>query len=483
MHPRLTITNNLRIQGADSELQEYLKALLTTLNPEWVEAQTFGRWTGNIPKFIQQYSEEGEIFQVPRGMLAHIVEDLGREWDITDLRVTPESEKIWPEGNIILRYGDQEPAVRELLDNDNGFLVAPAGSGKTVMGMEACRRLGLKALWLTHRKELKDQAIETAVDLLGIPEDKVGVLHGKKWQIGEQLTVGMIPTLRKRDLTPLAEEFGVVIVDEGHHVPSTTFLNVIDQFRAKYIYGLTATAYRRDKLEAVMFNAIGPKVAEIEHVDLFEDEHLMIPTIYRVPTYWNPVDSHLMDYHKFMEAMVSDRRRNELIVRDVARECSNPENTAVVLVERTKHCEILTEQLREHGLRCEFVVSSVDVEYDEQTGRKKGKKKKKAIPKKVREQIVNDFKEGKIQVLVATYDLLAEGFNYRPLNRLFMATPIKWKGLVVQTVGRVQRPSEGKTDAIVYDYVDGNIAMFANQAEARLFRVYREMGMPVIQRE
>lgn len=480
MQPKLIIRSNLLLEGTDRELKEYLKDLLTTTNPEWLDAQTFGRWTGNIPRYIKQYKEEGDRLTIPRGLLEHITEDLGREWDVTDERVSPESEKIWPEGNIILRYGDQEPAVRQLLDHDNGFLAAPAGSGKTVMGMEACRRLGLKALWLTHRKELKDQAIETAVELLEIPKDKVGELHGKKWQIGEQLTVGMIPTLRKRDLTELEDEFGVVMVDEAHHIPSTTFLHVIDKFRARYIYGLTATAYRRDKLEAVMFNAIGPKVAEIEHVELFEDEHLMIPTIKRINTGWNPVDSHLMDYHKFMEAMVTDRRRNELIVRDVLRECQGTNNTAVVLVERTKHCEILTQMFKDHGLRCEFVVSSVDVEYDEETGKKNRRKKKRAIPKKVRDQIVTDFKEGKIQVLVATYDLLAEGFNYRPLNRLFMATPIKWKGLVVQTVGRVQRPCEGKTDAIVYDYVDENIIMFVNQAESRLSRVYREMGMPVI---
>lgn len=481
MKTRIIIRNSLRLEGADAELRQYLKDLLTTPNPEWLDAVNFGRWVGDIPKFIQQYTEDGNSLTIPRGLLEHLTEDLGREWDIEDHRVSPESEKIWPEGNIVLRYSDQEPAVRELLNHDNGFLVAPAGSGKTVMGLEACRRLGLQALWLTHRQELKDQAIETAETLLGIPKNKIGELHGKTWKLGEQLTVGMIPTLRKRDLTELEETFGVIIVDEAHHTPSTTFLNVIDKFRARYIYGLTATAYRRDELEAVMFNAIGPKVAEIEHVELFEDEHLMIPTIKRVKTGWSPVNSHSMDYHAFMESMVIDRSRNDLVIRDVLRECKDPGNTAVVLVERTKHCEVLAQIIQQHGIKCEFIVSSVDVEYDEQTGKKNRKKKKKAIPKKVRERVISDFKDGKIQVLIATYDLLAEGFNYRPLNRLFMVTPIKWKGLVVQTVGRVQRPCEGKTEAIVYDYVDDNIMMFVNQAESRLTRVYRAMGMPVIE--
>ncbi len=81
--------------------------------------------------------------------------------------------------------------------------------------------------------------------------------------------------------------------------------------------------------------------------------------------------------------------------------------------------------------------------------------------------------------MVATYDLLKEGFNFRPLNRLFLATPIKWRGSVVQALGRIQRTAEGKSDAIAYDYIDEQIGMFANQAESRFFRVYRKMGMPV----
>jgi superfamily II DNA or RNA helicase len=473
---RLKIRTNLTIQGADRELKDYLKSLLTTVNPEYVEAKTFGRWTGNIPQHIMQYSEENDgALVIPRGQLHHLLNDLGRDWEVEDCRVAPESEKIYPESGTILREDDQEPAVRQLLSYENGFLSAPAGSGKTVMGLIAAQRLGLKCIWLTHRKELRDQVLEEVEEHLNIPPSQVGVIHGKKWEIGEQITVGMIPTLKNRDLSPLVEEFGVVIVDEAHHVPSKTFLAVVNNFAARFIYGLTATAFRRDKLESVMFNAIGPVVSRIEHEELFEVEHLMIPTIKCRQTGWCPPDSHLLDYHGFMDAMVHAEERNRIIVEDVLSECK-PGNTSIVLVERTKHAEVLTELLKRKGARCEFVVGSVDVEEERTKGKKK---RKKAIPKEIRNQIVSDFKEGKLQVLVATYDLLMEGFNYRPLNRLFMASPIKWKGNVIQALGRIQRTSEGKTNAIAYDYVDGDIGMFVNQAEARHYRVYKKMGMTV----
>lgn len=483
MELRIRIRNNLEIQGASPELKRYLEELLTVVNPVWVEAKAFGRYTNNISEFIRQFEFVDHRMIVPRGLLDHLLNDLSLEWDVTDERVSPEAP--WGEGNVLLRPDDQELAVQQLMAHDNGFLSAPAGSGKTVMGLELCRRLGVKALWLVHQESLKQQAIEEAVEHVGLKEEDIGILHGKKWRIGECLTVGMIPTLKRRDLSEIVGEFGTIVIDEAHHVPSKTFLEVVNQFYPQYLFGLTATAYRRDKLDTVMFNAIGPKIAEIEHVELFEDAHLMIPTIQVRTTGWDPENSRLMGHSDFMEAMVTAHERNQKIVRDIVSEAKKPGTVSIVLVDRTKHAEVLTKLIKEEGIKCDFVVGSVDVEdgASKEKGRrgKKPRKKKKAIPKKVREKIISDFKSGKIQVLVATYDLLMEGFNYRPLNRLFLASPIKWKGNVVQALGRIQRPSDGKTDAIAYDYVDEHINMFFRQFESRLFRVYQQMGMEVRQ--
>ena len=479
---QIRIRNNLEIQGASPELKSYLEGLLTIINPVWVEAKTFGRYTANIPQYIRQFEFEDHSMIVPRGLLEHLLYDLELEGEVIDERVAPEAP--WGEGNVTLRPDDQEPAVQRLMTHDNGFLSAPAGSGKTVMGLELCRRLGLRALWLVHQENLKKQAIEEAVEHVGLKAEDIGILHGKKWKVGECLTVGMIPTMRRRDLSDLVDQFGTVVIDEGHHVPSKTFLEVVNQFSPQYLFGLTATAYRRDKLDVVMFNAIGPKVAEIDHVELFEEEHLMIPTIKVRQTGWNPENASLMEYNDFMEAMVTAPLRNQLLVRDIVKEAQQPGTTSIVLVERTKHAEVLTELIKKEGIACDFVVGSLDVDDGSNGqhwhGRKRGRKKKKPLPKKIRDRVMSEFENGEIQVLVTTYDLLMEGFNYRPLNRLFLASPIKWKGNVVQAVGRVQRTADGKTDAIVYDYVDGRIGMFSRQFDSRLFRVYEHMGMEVI---
>jgi len=223
---------------------------------------------------------------------------------------------------------------------------------------------------------------------------------------------------------------------------------------------------------------LGQQHPVLGHADLVEDEHLMSPTIRRKATGWRPPNAREMEYHDFMEAMVFDEARNRLIVNDIVQECQ-PGNTCIVLVGRTRHAEILTSMLKERGAHCEFVVGSMDAGPSATAGKRGKRQKKKAMPEELRNDLIDRFKNGRLQVLVTTYDLLAEGFNYRPLNRLFLATPVKWKGRVVQSVGRVQRTSDGKTDAIVYDYVDWDVGMFARQAEARFSSVYEEKGMQV----
>ncbi len=417
----------------------------------------------------------GGTLIAPRGILGHVIEDLGVRWEIEDRRVSVEA--TWPESEVLLRPDDQEPAVADVFSYPNGFLVAPAGSGKTIMGLELGRRLGQKTLFLIHLGILKDQVIGEAIEHFGFSKKEIGVLHGRTWQIGDALTIGMIPTLRVRDLSEIAKLLGTVIIDEAHHAPSTSFLNVISEFHSQNLIGLTATAYRRDRLDPIMFNSIGPKLAEIEHFELVEDEHLMIPTIVRKNTGWSPPNSHLMEYPDFMEAMVTAQLRNEKIVNDVISECK-PGNFCIILVERTAHAEVLSQMLRDRGIRAKYAVAAVDKEGGERDS--KGRKKKRAIPKKVRDKIIADLREGQLEAVVATYDLLMEGFNFRPLNRMFLASPIRWRGNVIQALGRVQRPFEGKTDAIVYDYIDELVAMFVRQSDSRYSSVYEPMEMRVV---
>ncbi len=82
-------------------------------------------------------------------------------------------------------------------------------------------------------------------------------------------------------------------------------------------------------------------------------------------------------------------------------------------------------------------------------------------------------------VLVATGAKLGEGFNFPRLDTLMLAAPVKFEGRLVQYVGRLNRTFEGKTDVIVYDYVDPHIRIFDRQYRSRL-KTYRKLGYRVV---
>jgi superfamily II DNA or RNA helicase len=91
---------------------------------------------------------------------------------------------------------------------------------------------------------------------------------------------------------------------------------------------------------------------------------------------------------------------------------------------------------------------------------------------------VAKLENGEATVLVTTFELLGEGFDVQKLNRGFIALPFREKARVEQSVGRIQRTHEDKTDAILYDYVDVDIGILNNQYSHRV-KAYESLGMKI----
>ena len=87
--------------------------------------------------------------------------------------------------------------------------------------------------------------------------------------------------------------------------------------------------------------------------------------------------------------------------------------------------------------------------------------------KKEREAIVGRLSAGTVKVLIATGQLIGEGFDAKELQTLFLATPIKFSGRLTQYLGRVLRTMPGKNRPKVYDYVDTNVGVLAASARSR----------------
>jgi superfamily II DNA or RNA helicase len=448
------------LQDIPIELRQWFVEQLTIPNPKYKEARDNGRSTRLIPEFLRIYRELGTGgIEIPRGCLQLVEEALigqGFGMVINDSRVlTP---PISVKSNIVL-HPHQEAAKFPLLSHPNGMLVAPAASGKTIIGLDLFASLHQRTLWITHTnrlfKQVKDRILQVFED---ITPDEIGILGSGKFQVGERITIGMIPTLVRRinDLPEIGREFGLVILDEAHHAPASTFLEVLSYFASFYMYGLTATPHRRDGLEDVMFATIGLPNAIINRREVVNKGAIVTPKVCVRNIRSGRWDGY--DFHEIVrEVLPNNLERTRLILDDVLREATNG-HYCIIISTRKSYCEFLYESLKKTWEKTAIATGD--------------------YTRKHNDLQVKRLEEGEITVLVTTFELLGEGFDVKKLDRGFIVLPFREKARVEQTVGRIQRACEGKKDAILYDYVDIDIGMLKNQFYTRAL-TYRKLGMEI----
>lgn len=443
----IEISNKILIRDAPQYILDELVHYLTVYNPKYEEAIDKGRSTRGIQKFIINFDNIYKGIAIPRGCRSRLFNRLKmdgiKDFNVTDKRIKFSHIDI-DSSNIKYRPYQFSPVIDIITKSDEGLLVAPAGSGKTVIGLSIIPLVGQPCMWLTHTNRLAKQVIERLGSFLpSLKGDDIGFIGGGKWKTGNIFTVGMVQTLMRNEdkLKSIKNLFGLVILDEAHHCPATTFLKVVSQFNSYYLYGLTATPYRRDKLEIVMFQTIGEATAVIKTSEVEKHGGIIIPSVkYRTIRSKKIGITHIptiMSNH-----IIDNNSRNNTITGDVVREAVIG-NYCIVISERKTHCETL------------FGLISASWE---KTGIATGD-----YSSKYQDEQVRRFYNNEITVLVTTFQLLGEGFDVDFLNRAFVATSFRAMGKVEQLAGRIQRTAKGKIDSIVYDYVDEDIGVLKDQ--------------------
>jgi superfamily II DNA or RNA helicase len=454
----LVLANQIFIAKADlpQPLANRLIRLAAFQNPEFYKAQSMRLPVWNKPRIIGCAENHPKHIGLPRGCLDEVLKLL-RE---NDIRSELQDERL-PIRKVTVKFTgalrkDQKNAVREMLKHEVGVLQAPTAFGKTVTAAALIAKRKVSTLVLVHRTELLRQWRERLTGFLELPKEGLGVIGGGKENPSGIIDIAVMQSLSRREnLGELLDRYGQIIVDECHHLSAFSFEAILNQSKARYVVGLTATPVRRDGHQPIIFMQCGPIRHSAKKPETAPSQLEVWPNY--LPASGIPLDAPIQEV---FHLVANDVARNRRIAADVLA-AYREGRKILVLTERTEHLLLLKEALGEHLEHC-FVLH----------GR---------LSKKQRSEVfaeLDALEQAAPRVILATGRLIGEGFDHPPLDTLILAMPISWKGTLQQYAGRLHREHADKKDVRIHDYIDADHPQLARMWKKRQ-QGYRAMGYQI----
>ena len=439
------------LKAVSAKVLNHLKRIAAFKNPEFYSKQALRLSTYVIPRIISCFDITNEYLAMPRGCedaTLSFLNDNAVTYTITDKTNHGNKISVSFQGE---EREEQLEAINALLPYTNGILHATTAFGKTVTAAAIIARKKVNTLILVHSKALLKQWHDRLTEFLNIDypqhEEKnkrgrrkvfspIGCFDSSGNTLHGIIDIALIQSCLDEDgVKPFVQDYGMVIVDECHHVSSITFEQVLRSIKAHTIYGLTATPIRKDGHQPIIFMQCGPIRFSTDvksQIAKQSFDRFLIPRF----TSYNSILEDRLSIATLYKYLSEDEIRNNLIVEDTCK-AVNTGRTPIILTNRTAHVSVLAEKLK---ATIKNVISL--------TGIGTTKEKREAMQ---RLQTIPDSEQ---LVIVATGKYVGEGFDYPRLDTLFLALPISWKGLLTQYAGRLHREYEGKKDVRIYDYID-----------------------------
>ena len=452
-----------------------LKRLAAFSNPEFRTKQAMRISIYGIPRVLDCGYEDEEYIGLPRGCMEALLE----LFDQYEVPATLEDHRS-PGHSIDVEFNgklrpEQEPAAQALLAADTGVLSATTAFGKTVIGAYLIGQRKVNTLVLVQSSALLEQWKSSLGQFLNIRE-VLPELPKKRGRKKKQHLIGQIGSgkntrsgivdiatmqslLEGEDLPvkPFVAEYGMVIVDECHHVAAFTFETVLKAVEAKYVYGLSATPIRKDGHHPIIFMQCGPVRFLVDAKSQAEKRsfsHIVIPRLTRMRL---PDANGIQDIYT---GVMKNHNRNELLVSDTLKLVQEG-RSPILLTERKEHAALLASHLS-GKVRNVFLL----------IGSEKQKDKREKLT------ALQNVPDDEDVVVVATGKYIGEGFDSPRLDTLLLAMPISWKGTLAQYAGRLHRNYKGKMEVRIYDYVDIHVPTLERMYHKRL-KGYAELGYQV----
>lgn len=467
------------LNSISEKVANHLKRIAAFKNPEFYSKQAMRISTYNIPRIICRADFTDDYLALPRGCedaVTTMLESLGVAYKMIDETNHGKPVAVAFKGK---ERDEQLDAINSLMPYTNGILAATTAFGKTVTAAALIARKKVSALVLVHSKALLLQWHERLTDFLEIEFAEpatsrkrgrkkvfspIGCLDSTSNTLHGVIDIALMQScFENGEVRPFVREYGMVIVDECHHVSSITFENVLRHITAHHVYGLTATPIRKDGLQPIIFMQCGPIRFSADAKTQIQKQSFQRYLVPRFTSYRSVTDNR-QSFALLSQSLAESELRNTLIVEDVLNAVTAG-RTPIILTGRTSHVKLLSEMLKPH------IANVIQL-----TGEGTAKSKREVL------QGLHDIPQNSPLVIVATGKYVGEGFDYPRLDTLFLALPISWKGLVAQYAGRLHRENEEKADVRIYDYIDIHEPVCESMYRKRL-KGYSAIGYRVLSKD
>lgn len=370
----------------------------------------------------------------------------GLKIEVTDPRLllglmarTPE----YPKARKKLHDYQEDAATRlreALLDTGRGQIVLATGLGKTVVMAEVVADLlrdnlieGGRVLVLAHTRELVDQLHRSFWSQLPKWVSTHQLTEGETPSYWEGVTFATVQSACSR--TESLPRFGLVLVDEAHHIGAETFRSTIAALSPKMLAGVTATPWRGDGYDLDLL--LGPPLVRIGIAEGLQ-KGFLADVDYRL--LGDNVDWEFVQRVSKYGYSLSQLNRNLIIpTRDdeaarIIRETfeKDKRRAGIVFSPTIVHAESFSAMLRRYGFHSEAISSE--------------------LPARERDLIMSRFKAGRLDI-VATVDLFNEGVDVPDVDLIVFMRTTHSRRIFVQQLGRGLRVSVNKDRVVVLDFV------------------------------
>lgn len=453
------------LDGLSAKAINHLKRIASFKNPEFYAKLGMRLSTYNIPRVISCTELSDKYISLPRGCedaVTKLLDEYHVAYSIDDRTEQGTIISVQFKGEL---RDEQTTAVQSLTSHNNGVLHGTTAFGKTVTAIGLIAERKVNTLILVHTKALLDQwkaRLEEFLEIDYTVEDTshkrgrkkafspFGTLDSKGNHLHGMIDIALMQScLEENDVKSFIRSYGMVIVDECHHVSAVNFERILKYSNARYVYGLTATPIRKDGHQPIIFMQCGPiRYSANAKMQMASQtfERLLIPRF----TSYRELTDEQKTYAQTIQGMSNDTYRNTLIINDI---CTALEagRSPIVLTNLTSHVETLATQL---ASKCKNVITLVGSESVKE--------------KRIKISRLQTIPPTESLVIVATGKYVGEGFDYPRLDTLFLALPVSWKGIVAQYAGRLHREYPGKKDVRIYDYIDIHLPLCDTMYKRRL---------------